>query len=88
MAQSSTVPHFDAVMKSSNQITEGGDAAEEVVVTKTVRSCKSSNMVIDCNSNCQQGRGLILWHAIDLLMIIDRDCDLTCCLCTKPLEIA
>ena len=55
MAQSSTVPHFDAVMKSSNQITEGGDAAEEVVVTNMVRSRKSSNMLIDCNSNHQQG---------------------------------
>jgi hypothetical protein len=84
VAQSSTVPHFDVVMMSSNQITEGGDAAEEVVVTNMVRSCKSSNMLIDCNSNHQQGWGLILWHAIDPLMIIDRECDLTCRLCTKP----
>ena len=55
MAQLSTVPHFDVAMKSSNQITEGGDAAEEVVVANMVRSHKSSNLLIDCNSNCRQG---------------------------------
>ena len=55
MAQSSTVPHFDVVMKSSNQKTEGGDAAKEVVVANVVRSCKSLNLLIDCNWNCQQG---------------------------------
>ena len=55
MAQLSTVPHFDVAMKSSNQIAEGGDAAEEVAVANMVRSCKSSNLLIDCNSNRQQG---------------------------------
>ena len=51
----STVPCFDVVTKSSNQRTEGGSAGEEVVVTNIVTSCKSSNLLIDCNSIYQQG---------------------------------
>ena len=55
MAKSSTVPCFDVVMESSNQRTEVGGAMEEAVVTNMVRSRKSLNLLIDCNSICQQG---------------------------------